>query len=121
MKGHLIGPMQSADRLTLSDGREEREEREKHREIEKKTDGSDRVDEEQDYFEPERPDSRSGRSLVVAGLAAGAGGFVQTRSIGSIAQPVCGIRRAFALAPRSSFPPTPRHRRMPPLGFRLMA
>jgi Oxidoreductase molybdopterin binding domain len=46
------------DPLKMSDGREEREEREKRREIEKKIDRSDRVGEDPDDYEPERPDSK---------------------------------------------------------------
>jgi len=47
------------DEIKMSDGREEREEREKRHEIERKTDRSDRVGEEQDDYEPERVDSQS--------------------------------------------------------------
>ncbi|WP_263373813.1 molybdopterin-dependent oxidoreductase [Granulicella aggregans] len=58
------------DPLKMSDGREEREEREKRREIEKKIDRSDRVGEEPDDYEPERPDSKSSETPVAAAPAA---------------------------------------------------
>jgi hypothetical protein len=62
--------------LKMSDGREEREEREKRREVERKTDRSDRVGEEPDDYEPERPDSRTTDAPVAEIPAAEAPGEV---------------------------------------------
>jgi hypothetical protein len=52
------------EEIKMSDGREEREEREKRREVEKKTDRSDRVGEEQDDYESERVDSKTAEELI---------------------------------------------------------